>query len=104
MGRPLEQGRRRELEDAIPIVDRAQIPIVAHIAKARIPLRIRLANLRRAIGGGVVADDDLEVAKGLRQETSRGLAPETSRRCRPAGRSRAREWPWLIFKLKLVDK
>ena len=68
MRRPFEQGRRRQMENPIEIGHRAEIVLMAHIADAWIAEHIVVANLLRAVGRGVVADDDLEIAEGLRQQ------------------------------------
>ena len=70
---PFEQRRLRQLKDPVEIGHCPEIVLMAHIAYARIAPHIIVANLLRAVGGGVVADDDLEVAEALRQEALHSL-------------------------------
>ena len=45
VGRPLEQGRSRELEDSVEIGNRAQVPAIPEVADTWVALGERLAYL-----------------------------------------------------------
>src|SRR5205807_2054908 len=68
VGRPFEQGRRRELEHAIEVCYSPQVPLVANIANAGIMPLIFATDLRGAVARSIITDQDLEVSEGLRQQ------------------------------------
>jgi hypothetical protein len=65
---PLEQRRARQFERAVEIGDGAEVGVVPDVTDATVAAGVLKADLRGAVGRRVVADDDLEVAEGLRQE------------------------------------
>src|SRR5262249_15335529 len=68
MGGPLEEGRRRELEYPIVVWVSPQVPLIASVTNAGVAARILLTDVLGAIARSVVADQDLEVSEGLRQQ------------------------------------
>ena len=57
-----------ELERPLDVSRQPEVPLVADVADALIHRGIGPRDLARAVGRGVVADDELEVVVGLRQQ------------------------------------
>jgi hypothetical protein len=68
VGRPFEQGRRREFENPIEVCHSAEVSQISNILNARIALLIFPTDLRGAIGRSVIADHDFEICESLSQQ------------------------------------
>src|SRR5690606_25363768 len=73
-GRPLEVLASRVPNDEVPVLRGAEIVWLAKVADARIPLCILGADLLGAVDRCVVRDQELEIAKGLFEQTVEGGA------------------------------
>ena len=66
--RPLEVLAAREVEAAVVVRPRPEVAWVPDVTHAGVPSGVGGADLRGAVGGGVVGDDQLEVPEVLLQD------------------------------------
>ena len=74
MGRPLEVLAPGQVKGAVEVGRGPQVAFVAIVADTVVPSRVLPADGLGLVGGGVVANDDLEIGEGLGQQGIQGLA------------------------------
>ena len=105
----LNSGPRAQLEGAVEVGDQADVRLVALVTHAGVLAGVLPADVRRAVVGGVVAHDNLEVGMVLRQQgveraRKESLEVRTGRPTETRGtaifvnlyfprRTRGRSWP-----------
>src|SRR6188508_55107 len=67
-GSPFEIRTARQLKHLVPVPHQTAIDALSHIANAGILRRILLADRLGGIAGGVVGNNQLEVAEALREQ------------------------------------